>query len=123
MTKIPVPTILIIDDDPVILKVIATLLERNGWNIEMAQNGNEGIQRFDDGRVDVVITDITMPGASGNQVAEYVRESNNPRTPVIGITGNPHKIDNQHFDEILTKPFKPLQLISLIKRLLSRLVN
>ena len=54
MTKIPVPTILIIDDDPVILKVIATLLERNGWNIEMAQNGNEGIQRFDDGRVDVV---------------------------------------------------------------------
>ncbi|MGD8410724.1 MAG: response regulator, partial [Desulfobacterales bacterium] len=58
-------TILVIDDEKGILRVIQEALTRYGHQVETALDGVEGIQKFDDGSYDMVITDLRMPGLDG----------------------------------------------------------
>ena len=54
--------ILVIDDEKSILDIIKIVLSRAGFEVEIAMDGQKGIQKFDSGRFDLVITDIQMPG-------------------------------------------------------------
>ncbi len=110
--------ILVIDDEKVILNVVQTALSRAGFKVEIALDGQKGIQKFDNGQFDVVVTDILMPGIDGREVVKHIRNSEKPYTPIIGISGTPWLIENNQFDAVFTKPF-PLEDLVNSAQLLS----
>jgi CheY-like chemotaxis protein len=101
-------TILVIDDETGILQIIRQVLTKCGYRVETAADGREGIRKFDDGSFDIVITDIRMPGLDGNGVVEHIRNSDRQSIPVVAISATPWLMENNHFDQVLPKPF-PLQ--------------
>ena len=78
--------ILIIDDDDLMLEMVRDMLMRAGYEVLVAQDGNEGLERFRKNRVDLVITDLFMPEKDGVEVIlELQREF--PGTKIIVISG------------------------------------
>ena len=110
-------TILVIDDEKGILRVIREALTRSGHAVETALDGLEGIQKFDDGSYDMVITDLRMPGLDGKGVVKHIRASGNNAVPVIGISGTPWQIQDSEFDEVFAKPFPLQDLVESVRRL------
>jgi CheY-like chemotaxis protein len=111
-------SILVIDDEKGILTVIREILTKCGHRVEIAQNGCEGIQKFDDDNFDMVITDMRMPGIDGEGVVKHIRKSQNKSIPVIGISGTPWLLQNNGFDLVLPKPFPLKDLIDSVSRLI-----
>lgn len=111
-------SILVIDDEKGILSVIREILTKCGHRVEIAQNGYEGIQKFDDDSFDIVITDMRMPGLDGEGVVKHIRKSQNKSIPVIGISGTPWLLQNNGFDLVLPKPFQLKDLIDSVSRLI-----
>jgi DNA-binding response OmpR family regulator len=109
--------ILAIDDEKAILDIIKIVLSRAGFKVEIALDGQEGIQKFDSDRFDLVITDIKMPRLDGRDVVDHIRNSDRPCTPIIGISGTPWYFENIQFDAIFTKPFPFEDLINSILHL------
>ena len=112
-------TILVIDDEKGILRVIEEALTKFGHNVEIAADGCEGIQKFDDGSYDMVITDLRMPGIDGKGVVKHIRSSQKSSIPVIGISGTPWLIQDLGFDAVLPKPFPLQDLVESVKKLSS----
>jgi CheY-like chemotaxis protein len=111
-------TILVIDDEKGILQLMYQALTKYGHNVETADDGQEGIRKFDDGCFDIVITDIHMPVIDGNGVVAHIRKSEKQSVPVIGISGTPWLLEADHyFDMVLPKPFALKQLIESIRSL------
>ncbi|MGD2096303.1 MAG: response regulator [Desulfobacterales bacterium] len=110
-------SILVIDDEKGILGVIREALTRFGHDVETALDGIEGIQKFDDGSYDMVITDLRMPGLDGKGVVEHIRASSNNAIPIIGISGTPWQIQDSGFDEVLAKPFPLQDLVASVNKL------
>ena len=110
-------TILVIDDEKGILRVIREALTRSGHKVDTALDGIEGIQKFDVGSYDMVITDLRMPGLDGKGVVEHIRASGNHAIPVIGISGTPWQIQDSGFDEVFAKPFPLQDLVESVRRL------
>jgi CheY-like chemotaxis protein len=106
--------ILLIDDEEEVLNTIARILQASGHGVVKARNGKEGISRFNELPFDLVITDLFMPFANGDEVARHVRTAEK-RVPVIGITGTPKDMDRSCFDKILEKPFMFEDLIESIR--------
>ena len=112
-------TILVIDDEKRILQLMHQALTKYGHRVETADDGREGIRKFDDGCFDIVITDILMPVVDGKGVAAHIRESEKQWIPVIGISGTPWLLDTGKFDIVLSKPFTLKQLLKSIRSLLT----
>lgn len=110
-------TILVIDDEKGILRVIEEALTKFGHEVEIAADGSEGIRKFDDGSYDVVITDLRMPGIDGKGVVKHIRNSRRNSVPVIGISGTPWLIQDMGFDAVLPKPFPLQELVDSVKKL------
>ena len=110
-------TILVIDDEKGILRVIQQALTKFGHNVEVAFDGIEGIQKFDGGSYDMVITDLRMPGLDGRGVVQHIRNSPKNSVPVIGISGTPWQAQDSDFDAVLSKPFPLEDLVKSVKKL------
>ncbi|OJF77655.1 MAG: transcriptional regulator [Treponema sp. CETP13] len=115
-------TILVIDDEKNIREGLGASLQMEGWNVALAENGNKGLERFGKGDIDLVITDLRMPGITGEEVLSKVM-AQNPSVPVIILTGH-GSIDsavdamrNGAYD-FLTKPLNLDQLTMIVKRAL-----
>jgi len=78
--------ILVVDDDPVVRKSVVAQLNTQAHTVETASNGREGLDRFEAGRFDLVVTDRAMPEMGGDQLAATIQRSA-PDTPVIMLTG------------------------------------
>lgn len=114
--------ILLIDDEKTVLDVVFQALTRAGFKIETAQDGQEGIKKFDNGYFDLVITDMLMPAVDGNNVVEHIRNSDKPYTAVIGFSGTPWLLENSKFDMVFTKPFPLMDLVNSIRDFSSKAV-
>ncbi|WP_319409654.1 response regulator [uncultured Desulfosarcina sp.] len=112
--------VLVIDDEQMILSLVEQALLRMNYSVETAENGRKGIDKFDAGRYDLVITDICMPETDGNRVVDHIRHSSRHRTPVIGMSGTPWKLVNHMFDQVLPKPFQLDCLMETAKKLTCR---
>ena len=110
-------TILVIDDEKGILQLMRQALTKYGHHVETADDGQEGIRKFDDGCYDIVITDICMPVIDGNGVVAHIRKSEKQSIPVIAISGTPWVQEAGNFDMVLPKPFRLKQLIESIRSL------
>ena len=110
-------TILVIDDEKGITRIIQEVLTRTGHKVETAANGREGIQKFDTGHFDMVITDVRMPGIDGRGVLQHIRKSARQTIPIIGISGTPWLLKEAEFDLILPKPFPLKELVNSVNNL------
>jgi len=108
--------ILVIDDDKKILRLVYLLLTHRGYTVKTADNGIEAIRLFDENRrFRLVITDIYMPGADGNQVAKYLKSNEQMKdTPIIAISAYPEEAEKELFDSIVEKPFSTRDLSALV---------
>jgi CheY-like chemotaxis protein len=77
---------MVVDDDPVVRKSVVAQLNTQAYTVETASNGREGLDRFEAGRFDLVVTDRAMPEMGGDQLAATIEQSA-PATPVIMLTG------------------------------------
>ncbi|HYC77348.1 MAG TPA: ATP-binding protein [Planctomycetota bacterium] len=77
---------LVVDDEPASLAVVTRFLALDGHTFETATDGDDALRRFRGGRFDLLVTDATMPGLSGEQLAEAVRREA-PSTPIVLVSG------------------------------------
>ena len=106
---VPPARILIIDDEPGVREILADVLTGLGHTVATCADGSSGFARFQKERFDLVITDLSMPGMSGLELARKIK-AKRPKTPVILITGWGDRADTQgaranEADWLLTKPF------------------
>jgi len=106
------PRVLVIDDHSHIRGLLCDLLTFWGYEADAVSSGREGIARFAEGRYDLVLTDLVMPGLTGLEVAETIRHAD-PTIGVIMFTGS--GADLQHHGRRLgfTLLRKPLEVQSL----------
>jgi DNA-binding response OmpR family regulator len=104
--------ILVIDDEKAILKVVRTALSRAGFKVDIALDGQKGLQKFDSSQFDLVITDILMPGIDGRDIVKHIRSSDRPYIPIIGFSGTPWLFEKNQFDAVFTKPFLLKELVN-----------
>ncbi|HRP18601.1 MAG TPA: response regulator, partial [Ginsengibacter sp.] len=81
------PSILIIDDEAAIRKTLSEILGYEGYTVEEASDGEEGLRKFSKKKVDVVLCDAKMPKVDGIEFLERARKIN-PEVPVIVISGH-----------------------------------
>ena len=110
--------VLIIDDEKMILDMLRQALSLSGYNVETASEGQEGLQMFENGVFDLVITDVLMPGIDGHGVARYIRNSGRPQTPIIAMSGTPWLMDGGEFDSVFPKPFSIYTLLNAVDELM-----
>jgi len=117
-------TVLVIDDEKFVLDIVKIALMKFGHDVQTAVNGRQGIEKFDKGSYDVVITDIRMPGVDGRGVADHIRRSQRQSTPIIAISATPWLIESKlnDFDSILPKPFTLQTLVDTVNDLARRTV-
>ena len=108
------------DDEPAIHLLVGLFLREAGCFVGDAKDGMEGLRMFKENSWDLVITDRAMPEMGGEQLAEEIRKIS-ADVPLILITGSltsDARVDL--FDEILPKPFKRVDLLATVKRVLER---
>ena len=106
--------ILVIDDEEDLRDLISLYLRVAGHEAVTAQDGEEGLRKFDESLFDAVITDITMPKCNGDEVARYIRNSAK-RIPIVAITGTPWDVDHGIFDRVMDKPFLYEEFIECVE--------
>ena len=109
--------ILIIDDEPMITDLLGQYLSQKGYLVDTAGEGLTGLKKIQKNAYDLIITDIEMPGLSGNQIVKYVKNGNRHCTSVIGISGTPQVFKNSPFDAVLQKPFTSEELLDVVVEL------
>lgn len=105
--------ILVIDDNASIVYILKKYISIGGYLVDTAMDGNEGIRKIKADEYDLIITDIRMPGYTGDEILRYVKEIKGMSTPVVGISGTPHLYENLPFDAFLPKPFTMKELLNI----------
>ena len=117
--------ILIVDDEPYILRSLRYLLAREGYEVETASDGEEGLARIRDLRPRLVFLDIMMPRLSGYEVCEQVKQDPSLEgTYVIMLSAKGQQIDRERgllggADEYMTKPFSPREVAQRVRTILA----
>jgi len=95
--------ILIVEANESIRRLLETSLVRSGFEVVCTDNVIDGIERFNAETFDLVMTDICMPGLSGNILARYVHNLG-ADIPIVAVTASPWLV-NELFDRVIEKPF------------------
>ena len=115
--------ILLIDDEPLILKGLRYTLEQEGYEIMTATDGEEALKVFMENQVDLILLDVMLPKMDGIQVCQRIRENSN--VPIIMLTAKGEDMDKilgleYGADDYMTKPFNILEVKARIKTILRR---
>lgn len=116
--------ILIIDDEPDILMMLKKMLERAGFEVDLAVNGESGMQLFISQSADMVITDIIMPEKEGLEIIREMKQLK-PDLKIIAISGGGRLSAESYLDtakmfgadRVFQKPFRQAELITAVKEL------
>ena len=119
-------TILVVDDESHMLDTIRFILESNGYAAVTARSGEEALERLaalraQGRRVDLILTDIQMPGPTGLELIERLAESGE-RSPVLVMTGyndqeTTRRLRERGIQHFLDKPFEEEELLSRVRAL------
>jgi len=118
------PRVLVVDDDPQVLKLLRVNFELEGFEVMSATNGEEALELVGRDTPDVVVCDVMMPGIDGLEVVRRLRA--HPDTvslPLVVVSAKAQRADVRAglklgADEYVTKPFDPAELIEIVQRLL-----
>src|SRR3982751_3577550 len=119
----PAPTILLVDDEDSVRKVLAFPLERDGFAVIQAADGEEALERFAAQPVDLVVLDIMLPRLDGLEVCKRLRATST--VPIIMLTARDDELDKViglelGADDYITKPFSIREFRSRVRALLRR---
>lgn len=116
--------ILLIEDEPGLVMTLSDRLVNEGYAVEVATNGERGLELALREIFDLIVLDIMLPGKNGFDVCRDLRQQN-IRTPIIMVTARGQVIDKVlglklGADDYLTKPFEVLELLARIEALMRR---
>src|ERR687886_294701 len=117
------PTILLVDDEDSVQKLLTYPLEREGFRVVQARDGEEALERFRTTRVDLVVLDVMLPKLDGLEVIKRLRAEST--VPVIMLTARDDELDKVlglelGADDYITKPFSIREFRSRVRALLRR---
>jgi DNA-binding NarL/FixJ family response regulator len=118
--------LLIVDDEPHLLRAVAACLRAEGYEVRAARSGRDALVSLAESLPDLIISDVRMPGMDGHQLVQRIRSS--PRTaliPVIFLTAKDQREDRisgfrTGVDAYVTKPFEPDELLAVIGAIFNR---
>ncbi|MDY7990198.1 response regulator transcription factor [Paenibacillus polymyxa] len=116
-------TILLVDDEPEIIKLMQIYLENEGYRLLMARDGLEALEQVSRESIDVMVLDVMMPNMDGVEACMKIRETEH--FPIIMLSAKGEDMDkitglSVGADDYVTKPFSPLELVARIKSQLRR---
>jgi CheY-like chemotaxis protein len=112
--------ILCVDDEPIPLKLRKLVLEKQGYRVVVATSGSEALETLGRQRIDLVLTDLLMPGVSGTELARRAKERA-PQVPVVLFSGvNEVPEDARYADLFLSKMEGPAAMCEKIGQLLAK---
>jgi two-component system alkaline phosphatase synthesis response regulator PhoP len=119
--------ILVVDDEPTIVRLMEFILARQGHDMIVAVNGEEALEKIRAQQPDLVLLDIMMPRIDGYEVAQRLRADPATATlPIIMLSAKAQEEDIRRgievgVDEYVTKPFSPDQLVQVVSEYLKRI--
>ena len=118
--------ILLVDDDPNIRQLVNLYLEKEGFEVEMADRGDTAVEKFKIFAPNLILLDLMLPGMDGWQVCREVRKTSN--VPIIMLTAKDETFDKVlglelGADDYMVKPFDTKELVARIKAVLRRFQN
>ena len=118
--------ILLVDDEPLILKSLKYTLEQEDFDTDTAMDGEEALQKFASNRFDLIVLDVMLPKMDGMTVCQKIRESSN--VPILMLTAKDEPMDKilgleYGADDYMTKPFNILEVKARVKAILRRTGN
>jgi DNA-binding response OmpR family regulator len=119
-------TVLVVDDDPVILRLLQVNFEMEGFTVRTAADGAEALESARAEAPDVIVSDVMMPRMSGIDLVRALRADDATRgVPVLLLSAKAQSADikagiEAGADDYLTKPFEPLELVEHVVKLLPR---
>ena len=119
------PSLLIIEDEPELVRVLRSYLEQAGFHVLTALRGDTGLTTWEDKHPDLVILDLNLPGMDGLDVARHIRQHETHRTPIIMLTARTDEMDQLlglelGADDYIPKPFSPRIVVARVRALLRR---
>lgn len=116
--------ILIVDDEPHVIKSLTFVLTREGYDVSSAENGEDAMTKIRQSKPSLVFLDVMMPKKNGYEVCREVKEDSGLRDiRVIMLTAKGQETDREKgldvgADEFMTKPFSPMGILDKVKELL-----
>ncbi|MEI6427158.1 MAG: response regulator [Pseudanabaena sp. ELA607] len=116
MTKI-----LVVEDTPSQQELITGILRESGYEVSLANNGQEALSQLEQVKPDVIITDLVMPGMSGLELCRNLKRNPNTKDlPVLACTSKNQELDKlwgmkQGIDVYITKPFTKEDLLKALR--------
>jgi two-component system, OmpR family, alkaline phosphatase synthesis response regulator PhoP len=114
--------ILIADDEPDILKVVNYRLTKAGYEVFMATNGKEALERIKEVKPDLILLDFSMPLMNGDEVCKQIKaDPEMKHIPVVLMTASTEKVEYEYikaigFNDKIIKPFEADDLLGMVKK-------
>ena len=121
--------IVVADDDPIVTKFLSAVFREEGYEVRVAEDGEQALRVVRDSRPDLVILDIVMPYQDGFEVCQQMRaEAQTRQVPVIILSMKEQEQDALHAfevgaDDYVRKPFNALELVARARKLMERSHN
>ena len=117
------PSVLVVDDEPIVRSVVVRYLERDGYETLEASDGIAARELIESSQPDLVVLDVMLPGVDGLELCRWIRSSS--ERPVIMLTARGEEADRivgleLGADDYVTKPFSPRELAARVRTVLRR---
>ena len=118
--------VLIVEDEPDLADPLAYLLRREGFEVEIAEDGGLALDAFTSRGADIVLLDLMLPGMPGTEVCRVIRQTS--KVPIIMLTAKDSEVDivvglELGADDYITKPYSSRELLARIKAVLRRRIE
>lgn len=115
--------LLVVDDEPAITEFVSFNLKKEGYEVDIAHDGNEALEKFEAGDFDLVVLDVMLPGMNGYEVCKRIRATSS--VPVLFLSARDTELDKVvgleiGGDDYLAKPFGVRELAARVRALLRR---
>ncbi len=116
-------TVLIIEDEVELAKVLESYLERAGYDVLMASDGQKGLALWEARSPQMILLDLNLPGMDGIEIARQIRQKDD--TPIIMVTARVEEVDRLlglelGADDYISKPYSPREVVARVRAVLRR---